>query len=604
MTVADNVQRAQTLAELFQQRVKATPKQVAYRHFDKENKVWQSIIWQEMATHVVRWQAALAGESLSLGDRVAVMLRNGPNWVLFDQAALSLGLVTVPLYPDDRPDNVAYILADAAVKLLLIEGSASWQRLFPLRHKFTELTRIVTVQKIEDKNINDARLVTLDNWLSGHSQKVETPSYPPETLASIVYTSGTTGRPKGVMLSHQNILTNTQAVAQAAAESRADFSTHDLFLSFLPLSHMLERTAGYYLPMFTGATVAYARSIPQLNLDLTALSPTILISVPRIYEQVYSKIQNQLEKKSWFARKLFFLTVEIGWQWFEYQQGRRHWQPLLLLWPLLQRSIAIPILEKLGGRMRLAICGGAALPPKIDKLFVGLGLTLLQGYGLTESSPVITVNRPHDNIPSSIGTALPGIDIQLSEDDELLTRSPCIMLGYWNNPSATEEVIDEQGWLHTGDKASQDRYGHWHITGRIKDIIVMGNGEKIPPADMEMRIISDNLFDQVLIVGEGKPFLSALVVLNQEHWRQFAHSLDVEPNEPESFQAKLVHKAILARIKRHIKDFPGYAQIRRVTLLLEPWTVDSGLLTPTLKMKRAQIMERYAAPIERMYQGF
>jgi len=229
---------------------------------------------------------------------------------------------------------------------------------------------------------------------------------------------------------------------------------------------------------------------------------------------------------------------------------------------------------------------------------------LLQGYGLTETSPVISVNLPDDNIPESIGTTIPSVTVKLGENDELLTTSPCVMRGYWKNPEATQSVIDEVGWFHTGDKARQDERGHLYITGRLKDIIVMGNGEKVPPADMEMSIGTDPLFAQVMIVGEGKAFLSALIVLNPEGWNELALLLKVDPQQRESLQLKPVHQTILSRISHSVRDFPGYAQIRRVALFLEPWTIDNGLLTPTLKMKRARILEHHAAEIEQMYKGF
>jgi len=587
MVGQDIINSASTLPALFRERVKRTPQQVAYRYFDKDEKTWQSLTWVDMSEQVARWQAALRQENLAAGDRVAIMLHNCPQWVMFDQAALGLGLVTVPLYTDDRPDNVAYIISQAEVKLLLLEGATQWKRLYTVRDELSNLRHIVSIQAFDDKNFEDSRLVFLEHWLLDSRCALRAEESPPDNLASIVYTSGTTGRPKGVMLSHSNMLRNAQAAA-----SCMKFNPDDLFLSFLPLSHTFERTGGYYLPMVVGASVAYARSIPQLAMDLTTLSPTALISVPRIYEQVYAKIQNQLEKKSALAQKLFNLTVEVGWRRFEFRQGRAAWHPSLLLWPLLRRLVATPVLDKLGGRMRVAISGGAALSPAIAKLFIGLGLNLLQGYGLTETSPVISVNRPDDNVPESIGTIIPGVEVKVDDNGELLTKSPYVMLGYWKNPAATQEMIDEAGWLHTGDKARQDEQGHLYITGRIKEIIVMGNGEKVPPADMEMMICTDPLFDQVMIVGEAKPFLSALLVLNAESFAA------------DTLQEKAVHQTILKRLNKHLKDFPGYAQIRRVSLSIEPWTIDNGLLTPTLKMKRARILEHYAAEIEQMYKGF
>jgi long-chain acyl-CoA synthetase len=579
--------RVTTLAQLFRERVKRSPEHIAYRYFENQN--WHDLTWQNMSIHVANWQSALEKENLAAGDRVAIMLRNCPEWVMFDQAALGLGLVTVPLYMDDRPDNIAYIINDANVKLLVIAGAKQWKSL----SKLEALQRIIT---IDSTSSNDERLISLENWLP-HSttESLRAEESAPDELASIVYTSGTTGKPKGVMLSHRNLVGNVLAISECT-----EFKSSDLFLSFLPLSHTFERTGGYYLPMVVNATVAYARSVPQLGTDLITQSPTVLISVPRIYEQVYSKIQNQLEKKSAVAKKLFNLTIDVGWRRFEYQQKRAGWHYKLLLWPLLNKLVAQTVLAKLGGKMRFAISGGAALSPEISRLFIGLGLKLLQGYGLTETSPVISVNRLEDNIPNSIGTVIPGAKVKLGENDELLTHSPYVMLGYWNNPTATAAVIDQDGWFHTEDKARIDEGGHLYITGRIKDIIVMGNGEKVPPTDMEMAILIDNLFDQVMVIGEGKPFLSCLIVLNPEHWENFAKQLNIDPN----LQAKELKQAILKRIANHIKAFPGYAQIRRVSLFLEPWSVENGLLTPTLKMKRAVIIKRYETEIEKMYRGF
>jgi long-chain acyl-CoA synthetase len=589
-----------TLPGLFRERVKRTPQHIAYKYFDREQQDWQALTWAEMAAQVARWQTALAQENLAPGDKVAIMLRNSPQWVMFDQAALGLGLITVPLYTDDRPDNVAYIIKEAEVKLLLIDGSHQWKRLYTVREELSSLTRIIYVQPFETNELYDERLRELEKWLpTSEVSELRAEESAPQELASIVYTSGTTGRPKGVMLSHDNILTNA-----LAASVCIPFWLDDLFLSFLPLSHMFERTAGYYLPMIIGATVAYARSIQQLAMDLTTLRPTILISVPRIYEQVYIKIQGQLDKKSKLAQTLFNLAVVVGWRRFQYQQGRASWHPQLLLWPLLQHLVAKSLLDKLGGRLRLAISGGAALPPTVAKVFIGLGLNLLQGYGLTETSPVICVNRPDQNIPQSIGLVLPNIEVKLGENDELLSKSRCVMIGYWQNPTATQAVIDADDWFHTGDQARQDEQGHLYITGRLKDIIVLGNGEKVPPGDMEMNIITDSLFAQVMIIGEGRPFISALVVLNPELWPQFAQQYQLNPTDPASLQAKPIHQAILARLAKLTKDFPGYAQIRRTTLLLDPWTTDNGLLTPTLKMKRPKITEHYQHQIEQMYKGY
>lgn len=591
-------QRAVTLAGLFRARVNHSPEAVAYRHYDRLTKTWRNRGWAAMATEVGRWQSALQDEDLHLGDRIGVMLPNGPEWITCDQAALGLGLVTVPLYTNDRPDNVAYIVREAGIKVLLVEGQRQWKALRQASDGLPTVRRIVCVNAVKKNMSEDPRLLELSSWIKGLDGRLQTIDASTDDLATIVYTSGTTGRPKGVMLSHNNILQNAYAAASCAM-----FTPQDVFLSFLPLSHTLERTAGYYMSVMVGAQTAFARSVQQLGEDLRSVKPTVLISVPRIYEMVYARVKMGLERKSALTHRLFDWTLKLGWRRFQYQQGRAAWGFSLLVCPLLNRLLASKIVGVLGGRLKFAICGGAALPPDVGRFFISLGVPVFQGYGMTEASPVVSVNRPHDNIPDSIGLPLPGVDVKLSHNDELLTRSPSVMLGYWNNEQATRDCVDEDGWLHTGDQARIDDQGHIFITGRLKDIIVLANGEKVPPADMEMAIGADPLFAQIMVVGEAKPYLVALTVLDPGHWRSLAEELSLDPLSEASLTSKQAVKAVLARIAKQLRKFPGYAQIRRVSLSLQPWTVEAGLLTPTQKIKRAQILIRFAEEVEQMYTG-
>jgi len=587
----------QSLPGLFKERLKRTPNGAAYRQYDIASQKWTQSSWQEMANEVARWQAAFEKDGLQPGDKVAIMVKNSREWVVFDQAALGLGLVTVPLYVDDRPDNVAYIINHAEIKILFVQDRPQWHRLLKADVDLGSLQRIISLKRIsEDDEPDDSKLESLSDWVFGLNAELQTKESSPDDLASIVYTSGTTGRSKGVMLSHRNILSNAFAAAvcnQWTAEER--------FLSFLPLSHMLERTAGYYLPIILGAEVIYARSIATLGDDLQSIHPTILVSVPRIYERVYGKIQDGLKNKSVIARFLFKSAVNTGWRKFLYEQGRAGWHPQLIFWPLLNKLVASKVLEKLGGELRIAICGGAALSEDVAKLFIGLGLPLLQGYGLTESSPVVCVNRPEDNIPSSIGTVIPGTEIRIGEKDELQSNGACSMLGYWKNEQATKDTFTSDGWLKSGDKARIDDAGHVYITGRLKDIMVLANGEKIPPNDMEMAISLDSLFEQVMIIGEARAFLSAVLVLDPDAWADMAEMLNIHPESPDAFSQRKIEKAILKRVSTRLKDFPGYAKIRRAHITLQPWTVDDGLLTPTLKVKRPKVMKKFAAEIEALY---
>ncbi len=570
--------QAQTLDGLFRQRIALQPSKIAYRQFDHGLEQWCDYSWQDMGRRVAGCQGQMSRIGLAKGDRVAVMASNCTEWVVFEQAALGLGLVVVPLFSNDRPDNVAYILGHADVKLLLIQGAEQWQGLRPLCED-----KDLVMWSIE--NLADAKVTLWEQMDFEKSAELQSSRAEPDELATIVYTSGTTGKPKGVMLSHRNILWNAHSGLRAVSV----YDT-DSFLSFLPLSHTLERTIGYYLPMMCGAEVAYARSIPHLAEDLQTLKPTVLISVPRIYERVYNRIQESLTKP--IARKLFNAAVNVGWARFEKSQGRGGWKPGMCLWPLLNTLVAGKIMAKLGGRLRIAICGGAPLPSTVGRTFVGLGLNLLQGYGMTESSPVISVNTFENNDPASVGPAMPDVEVKIGDKDELLARSPGVMLGYWKNEEATANTVDADGWLHTGDKAKLEG-GRVYITGRLKDIIVLANGEKVPPSDMEDAILSDPLFEQVMVLGEGQPFLSALLVLNETVAQN--EGLSTSPNTDE-----LRHK-ILPRVSKTLAEFPGYAQVRRVAVVEEGWTVENGLLTPTLKLKRSPIMKRHQDKIEEIY---
>ncbi len=591
-------QRAATLAGLFRVRVNRSPKEVAYRHFDRRTKTWRDVGWEAMANIIGRWQAALQKEELHPGDRIGLMLPNGLEWIICDQAALGLGLVTVPLYTNDRPENVAYIVREAGIKMLLVEGQRQWKALQQASDGLPSVRRIVCVNALKQDLPADPRLLELSSWIKKLDGRLQTIDASTDDLATIVYTSGTTGRPKGVMLSHNNILQNAYAAASCGV-----FTPQDVFLSFLPLSHALERTAGYYMSVMVGAQTAFARSVQQLGEDLRNVRPTVLISVPRIYEMVYARVKMGLERKSALTHHLLDWTLNLGWQRFQYQQGRATWSVALMICPLLNRLLASKIVGVLGGRLKFAICGGAALPPDVGRFFISLGVPLFQGYGMTEASPVVSVNRPDDNIPESIGLPLPGVDVKLGPNDELLTRSSSVMLGYWNNEQATRDCVDEDGWLHTGDQARIDAQGHIFITGRLKDIIVLANGEKVPPADMEMAIGADPLFSQTMVVGEAKPYLVALTVLDSAHWRSLAEELALDPHSDASLKNKQAVKAVLARIAKQLQDFPGYAQIRRVSLNLQAWTVEEGLLTPTQKIKRAQILTQFADEVKQMYTG-
>lgn len=583
------------LSQLFYLRIKRTPTRTAYRYFDTTTRTWVAFSWSDMADYVARWQQAIRQENLSPGDRVALMASNGPTWVMFEQAALGLGLVVVPLYTNDRADNVSYILSDADIRILLVETAEQWRELKPHCQDHPALLRVLCLHPNNDA---DNRLLSVDAWLPDASRR-----YPLQelrvhksSLATIVYTSGTTGKPKGVMLSHQNIFWDA-----CAGLGNVYVSPDDQFLSFLPVSHMFERTVGYYLPMICGCTVTFARSVETLADDLQQQKPTIIITVPRIFERVSNRLNTQLKNKSALAKWLFNYAIDVGWYRFEHQQHKKAWHPRLLLWPLLYFLVGRKVMTRMGGRMRLAVSGGAPLSVAIARLFIGLGLTISQGYGLTEASPVISTNRLEDNDPGSVGQPLPGIEIKLGENSELLVRAPNVMMGYWNQDESTRAVVDQNGWLHTGDKARIEN-NHIYITGRLKEILVLSNGEKVPPADLEMALCTDTLIDQALVVGEQKPYLVAILVINPEQWQLLAKEQGIT-QEADMLNHPSVHEHVHRHVKEKLKDFPGYAKIYQLFLTLDTWSIENNLMTPTLKLKRDIIANKYADQIKQMYHG-
>lgn len=596
MTINIDYNPEQTLPNIFQTRTRLSPNKVAYKFYNDKQKQWYSLTWDEVLQSTAKWQASFQKAGLKPGDKVAIMLGNRPEWVIFDQAALSLGLVVVPIYANDRADNVGYILDSVNAKVLFIENYQQWQILVERYNRIASLIAVIVLQDFDATPNKDDPITQLNDWLGQDSCEYQVLPLDPHRLATIVYTSGTTGKPKGVMLTHANIVSNVVGNIKYAPAF-----PDDTFLSFLPLSHMLERTVGYYLPMMTGSTVVYVRSIPLLSEDLITIKPTVLISVPRIFERFYRRIYAQIADKSPITKKLFEYTVATGWQHFLYKQGRRTWNIDLILWIILKKLVADKITTKLGGKIRIAVCGGAELSLDLSKTFIGLGLNLIQGYGMTEASPVISVNRATTNIPESVGPPLPGINIKTNEQNELMIQGPGVMQGYWQNPKATRQIIDAEGWLHTGDQARIDENGYIHLIGRIKEIIVLANGEKISPADVEQAICMDPLFDQAVLIGDNHPFLATLLCLNNKLSQQSAESLglDIENNDIYKNATFLEH--VKNRVDQQITGFPGHVKIHRIAILETQLTVDNGMLTPTLKLKRNKIIEREKTTISAIY---
>ena len=542
---------AATLVEMLALRVQQTPAGEAYRAYDEDARSWKSLNWAQTGERVALWAQALAAQELAPGSRIAILLPNGLDAMSIDLASLRCGHVPVPLHSIDNAGSIAYILANAQVSMLFVAQQSTWDKICATGQALPALRKVVVAsakpasRAAEPETEGDAAVLEalgqipvqpLAQWLAVGGAVPLPPPPSAEDLAAVVYTSGTTGKPKGVMLTHRNVVSNVQAVMQRLLP-RSD----DVFLSFLPLSHTFERTAGYYLAMAVGACVAYARSVAQLAEDLKTQRPTVLVSVPRIYERVHAKVMEALARAPLKAQ-LFELAQARGWQRFCETQGIAdaqapqpdvpgwmQWLP----WPVLNHLVAKPLLAQFGGRVRVAVSGGAPLSPTIARCFLGLGLPLIQGYGMTETSPVVCANTLEDNHPATVGRALPGVEVRIGENRELQVRGPCVMRGYWQRPEDTAKTFTDDGWLRTGDQAVIED-GRVRIQGRIKEIIVTSTGEKIPPADLELAITGDPFFTQVFVVGEDRPFIAAVAVIERGEWQAMAQRLGLDPEDPKS----------------------------------------------------------------------
>jgi len=536
------------------------PTHALYRHYVEG--AWRDVTVAEVAALACRWQAAFRRDGFVAGDRIAICARNGVNWVAVDVAALGLGLVVVPLYVDDNAENVAWCVGTADARLLIVENSRLAAALAKCAGAGEPLPPLVVLRPDDGE-----ASATLATFLPDATADLTVAELADDTLATICFTSGTAGRPKGVMLSHANIIANVGQCAQTGMAR-----PEDVFLSILPLSHMFERTGGYYLPLSLGAKVAFCRGVAQIADDLVTQAPTVIFAVPRIFERFRARIDASLAKSP-AKRRLFDACVARG---FRVATGQGSALDRLLV-PGLRKLVGKPVLARLGGRLRLAVVGGAALDPTLAHTFIGLGLGMLQGYGMTEASPVISVNLDNDNVPESVGPPLPGVEVRLGGSGELLVRGRNVMLGYWKNREATDATLTADGWLHTGDLA-EIKDGRIFIRGRAKDILVLSNGEKMPPQDAEFAILHDPVFEQVMLVGEGRPFVVLLAVTQETD-----------------------EKVLIKRANDKLRDFPRWTRVRRVIMQKEPWSVDNGLLTPTLKLKRPILMKRLAPRIEAAY---
>ena len=613
MTPAENRETLRTLPEMLRRTVTRFPEREAYRQYDYANERWISLTWRGFAQAVLAWRRSFAAMGLKRGERVAMHLTNSIEAAAFDQAALASALVPVPLHAVDTAGSSAFILQDSGARFLVTTSSARWNAVLGAAGSegFPDLAAVVIVNEtfetheLELPGGGHARIMDLEHWIgSGRGFEGDLGAGPgPDDPAGFIYTSGTTGRSKGVILTHRNITENLRQVEKAL--DYMPISEEDVFLSFLPLSHTFERTYSYYNAVYHGALLVFSRGVGTIERDMAEVRPTVMISVPRIYEMLYSKIRQRFAEEGPETVKRADWLQEIGWRRFCEANGlpveNSPRSPLdKTAWPGLDADIGQRVRDVFGGRLRFTVAGGASISYSLAKFFLSRGVNLIQGYGLTETSPVVTATRFGENHPDCVGHPVPGTEVKLGENDELLVRGPQVMKGYWNRPEATAEAM-RGGWFHTGDKADISESGRIRIKGRIKEIIVTSTGEKIAPVDVELAITHDPLFEQALVIGDNRPFVVALVVVNEYEWKKLCEGLGFDPADPATAQEHSVQRACQRRVRAACREFPQYGVPRLLAVMHDHWTVENGLLTPTMKLKRAKIISAYASTVEGLY---
>jgi len=567
---------------------------------------YEGIPYSDLRRSVEQCALGLVALGLKPGERVAIVSENRPEWVIADMGIVSLGGVDVPVYPTMTARQNLYIFNDAGVRFAIVSNQFQLNKVMRVIGECKHLEKVIV---INDKGVvPDDRVISFSTLLTmGEKGKGENPDYflasvkmvKPDDLLTLIYTSGTTGNPKGVMLTHQNLVSNIKSSA-----SVIPIGPEDTMLSFLPLSHSFERMAGYYTAFACGATIAYAESVETVRDNMLEVRPTIVTTVPRLFERIYSRIAKQVDSSPPVRQKIFRWAVGVGREYARVSKQGALPASLRAKHALADRLVFSKLRARTGGRMKFFVSGGAALGRQFGEFFEAVGLSIIEGYGLTESAPVISVNRLDNYKFGSVGKPIPGVEVAIAHDGEILARGPNIMQGYWNDKSATQEVLDPQGWLHTGDIGIQDAEGFLYITDRKKHLFVSSGGKNIAPQPIESLFMSIKYIEQFMLIGDRRMFLTALIVPDFEALKEFADARNL-PYASDADLAK--HPQIMELIEKEIqgiqKDLANYERVRKFALLDKQFTIEDGELTPTLKVRRNVIEERYAHLIEDMYRG-
>jgi long-chain acyl-CoA synthetase len=569
----------------------------------KAGGAWHDIPHAEMLTRVRRFGLALKRLGVRRGDRVGILSENRPEWAIADYACLCIGATDVPMYPTLPANQLRYILNDSGSVAVAVSSRAQLEKILEIRGELPALKHVIAFDAdatgpgvIPIAQLYESGKAAEDAG-EGKDFEAEALKVTPDDLATIIYTSGTTGDPKGVMLTHNNIYSNV-----ATAMPGLPISAADSTLSFLPLSHIFERMAGHYSCFKAGATIAYAESVDLLVQNLGEIRPTIVMSVPRVYEKVYARaLENALASP--VKKRIFFWAKANGERWADLVlAGKPVPAGLALKYKLGRKLVFSKLAARVGGNLRFFVSGGAPLPADIARFFYAAGLPIYEGYGLTETSPVIAVNRPDKVRMGTVGPVIPETTVRIAEDGEILVKGPGIMKGYFNKPEATAEAIDKDGWFHTGDIGTIED-GFLKITDRKKDIIVTAGGKNIAPQPIEAMAKKNHFVLNAVMLGDRRKYPIMLIVPHMDRLQEWARRRDVKFTDPRELITKHEVRTMMElEIQRELASLAKFEIPKKVLLLEQDFSIEAGDLTPTLKVKRRVVEKKFSASIEALYE--
>ncbi len=572
----------------------------------KVDGVYQDISYQHFKEETESFAFGLASLGVKRDNKVAIISENRPKWVYSDMAILGLGGVDVPLYPISTADTIEFILNNSESVGIIVSNEFQLNKVLKIQKKCKNLKFIIVMNDFdvsEEENVFTFK----DVQNKGEEYKKENSKHFADNiqladendLCTLIYTSGTTGEPKGVMLTHKNILSNVHAALESF-----DIGPSDLFLSFLPLSHVFERMAGYYTALSAGATIAYAESIEKIATNMIEIKPTLMTAVPRLFERIYSKIKRNVESQPEKKQKIFNWALGVGRNYAAASKAEGNIPiGLNLKYKAANKLVLGKITEKTGGNIRFFISGGAALARELGEFFEAVGIIIIEGYGLTESSPVISANRLNHYKFGTVGHPFPGVEVKIASDGEILAHGPNIMPGYYKNEKETEATIID-GWLHTGDIGVFDAEGFLVITDRKKSLFKTSGGKYIAPTPIENLFLGSKYIDQFIIIGDRRMFITALIVPDFEALKEYADAHRITYKDPmELTQYKQIYELLEKDLGQFQRQLANYERVRKFTILEQPFTIEGGEMTPSMKLKRKVIEERYSGLIDDMYKG-